>query len=151
MQNRLPLFRPAAVAASRKDALGRIVLARPVGLSALTGVGLLIVASVGSFLVFGTYTAHSTLRGTLVPDRGVIDVRSPQLGTILDKRVAEGSSSKEEMSCSSSRANGTRRRSAPRKRRSAGSSKDAVAASRRRSKTREPWSNSSAGPWTSPR
>jgi membrane fusion protein len=90
MQNRLPLFRPAAVAASRKDALGRIVLARPVGLSALTGVGLLIVASVGGFLVFGTYTAHSTLRGTLVPDRGVIDVRSPQLGTILDKRVAEG-------------------------------------------------------------
>jgi membrane fusion protein len=84
------LFRPAAVAASRTDALGPIVLARPVALSALTGVALLIVVLVAGFFGFGTYTAHSTLRGRLIPDRGVIDVRSPQLGTILERRVGEG-------------------------------------------------------------
>jgi len=90
MQNSLPLFRRAAVAASRKDGLGPIVLARPVGLSALTAVALLIVAAITGFFAFGSYTARSTLRGRLVPDRGVIDVRSPQFGTVLDRRVAEG-------------------------------------------------------------
>ena len=57
------LFRPAAVAASRTDALGPIVLARPVALRALTGVALLIVVLVACFFGLGTYTAHSTLRG----------------------------------------------------------------------------------------
>jgi membrane fusion protein len=90
MQNPMPLFRPAAIAANRKDALGPIILARPVGLGVLTGVGLLIVTAVGGFLVFGGYTAHSTLRGRLVPDLGVIDIRSPQVGTIVAKRVDEG-------------------------------------------------------------
>lgn len=85
-----PLFRPAAVAASRKDALGPIVLARPLALSVLSAVAVLIATFVGCVFAFGSYTAHSTLRGRLVPDRGVIDVRSPQLGTILDRRVNEG-------------------------------------------------------------
>ncbi len=86
----LPLFRPAAVAANRKDALGPVVLARPVSFGILTGVGLLIAALLGALLAFGAYSAHSTLRGRLVPERGVIDVHSPQLGTIVDKRIAEG-------------------------------------------------------------
>jgi len=90
MRNPLPLFRPAAIASNRKDALGPIVLARPVGLGVLTGIALLIVTAVGGFLVFGSYTAHSTLRGRLVPDHGVIDVRSPQVGTIVAKHVDEG-------------------------------------------------------------
>lgn len=90
MHNPQPLFRPAAVAANRKDALGPIVLARPLGLGVLTAVALLIATFVGCVFAFGRYTAHSTLRGRLVPDRGVIDVRSPQLGTILDRRVDEG-------------------------------------------------------------
>jgi membrane fusion protein len=85
-----PLFRPAAVAANRRDALGPIVLARPVSFGILTGVGLLIAALLGALLAFGAYSARSTLRGRLVPDRGVIDVHSPQLGTIVDKRIAEG-------------------------------------------------------------
>jgi len=88
--NPLPLFRPAAIAANRSDALGPILLARPVGAGVLTAVALLIVAAVAGFLLFGSYTAHSTLRGRLVPDRGVIDVRSPQVGTIVAKHVDEG-------------------------------------------------------------
>jgi membrane fusion protein len=84
------LFRPAAVAANRRDALGPIVLARPVSFGILTGFGVLIASVLGALLAFGAYSAHSTLRGRLVPDRGVIDIHSPQLGTITDKRVAEG-------------------------------------------------------------
>jgi membrane fusion protein len=86
----LPLFRPAAVAANRRDTLGPIVLACPVSFGILTCVGLLLASLLGALLAFGAYSAHSTLRGRLVPDRGVIDVHSPQLGTIVDKRVVEG-------------------------------------------------------------
>ena len=86
----LPLFRRAAIAANRKDALGPIVLVRPASFGILAGVGVLIASLLGALLAFGAYSARSTLRGRLVPDRGVIDVHSPQLGTIVDKRVAEG-------------------------------------------------------------
>ena len=90
MNASLPLFRAAAIAANRRDALGPIVLSRPVSFGLLTAAGLLIGALFCALLVFGAYSAHSTLRGRLVPDRGVIDVHSPQLGTIVDKRIAEG-------------------------------------------------------------
>jgi membrane fusion protein len=86
----LPLFRSAAIAANRQDALGPIVLARPPSFGVLTGVGVLMVALLGTLLALGAYSAHSTLRGRLVPDRGIIDVHSPQVGTIVDKRVTEG-------------------------------------------------------------
>jgi membrane fusion protein len=59
----LPLFRAAAVAANRKDALGPIVLVRPLSFGALTAVGLLIASLLGALLAFGAYRAHSTLRG----------------------------------------------------------------------------------------
>jgi membrane fusion protein len=90
MNGSLPLFRPAAVAASRRDALGPIVLARPISFGVLTGVVLMTASLLGPLLAFGAYSAQSTLRGRLVPDRGVIGVHSPQLGTIVDNRVAEG-------------------------------------------------------------
>src|SRR6185312_10052377 len=86
----LPLFRSSALAANRKDVLGPIVLARPASFGILAGVAVLIASLLGALLVFGSYSARSTLRGRLVPDRGVIDVHSPQLGTIVEKRVAEG-------------------------------------------------------------
>jgi len=86
----LPLFRSSALAANRKDALGPIVLARRAPFGILAGVAALLVSLLGALLVFGSYSARSTLRGRLVPDRGVIDVHSPQLGTIVEKRVAEG-------------------------------------------------------------
>jgi membrane fusion protein len=86
----LPLFRSTALAANRKDALGPIVLARPASFGILSGVAVLIALLLGALLAFGAYSARSTLRGRLVPDRGVIDVHSPQLGTIVEKHVAEG-------------------------------------------------------------
>jgi membrane fusion protein len=86
----LPLFRSTALAANRKDALGPIVLARPASFGVLAGVGALVALLLGGLLAFGSYSARSTLRGRLVPDRGVIDVHSPQLGTIVEKRIAEG-------------------------------------------------------------
>jgi membrane fusion protein len=49
-----------------------------------------IAAALGALALFGTYTDHRTLRGRLVTERGVIDVRSPQFGTVVDRLVTEG-------------------------------------------------------------
>ena len=85
-----PLFRPAAVAASRASAYGEIVLARPLSSSVLTAAACCAAAAIVALFVWGTYTKHTTLRGSLVPELGVIEVRMPQYGTIVDKRVMEG-------------------------------------------------------------
>ncbi len=88
--SKLPLFRPAAVAARRHDWRGRIVLARPASFAVLGAVLAAVAASLAVFAYFGSYTAHSTLRGRVTPERGVIDVASAQAGTIVEKRVVEG-------------------------------------------------------------
>jgi membrane fusion protein len=86
----LPLFRPAAVAARRHDWRGRIVLARPASFAVLAAFLAAVAGSLAAFAYFGSYTAHSTLRGRVVPERGIIDVASTQAGTIAEKRVVEG-------------------------------------------------------------
>lgn len=87
----LPLFRPAAAAAAqRHDWRGAIVLTRPASFAALGG--LLATAAISLALLgyFGSYTAHTTLRGRLVVERGVVDVASTSAGTIVERRAAEG-------------------------------------------------------------
>jgi membrane fusion protein len=86
------LFRPAAIAAARVPAAGRIVIVRPVSFAVLAALLGGIALAFGTFGYFGTYTAHRVLRGRLVPEHGVADVRSPQLGTVVERRVAEGQS-----------------------------------------------------------
>jgi membrane fusion protein len=91
MTNRdLPLFRPAAIAARRHDWRGRIVLARPASFAAISVLLAGVAGTLLAFACFGSYTAHSTLRGRVAPEQGVIDVVSAQAGTIVEKRVVEG-------------------------------------------------------------
>ena len=90
MGSQLPLFRPAAVEARRRDGLGAIVLARPVSFTFLSAFLAALACGLLAFAYFGRYTAHSTLRGRLVPERGVIEITNSQPGAIAEKRVVEG-------------------------------------------------------------
>lgn len=85
-----PLFRPEAANARRRDTLGSIVIVRPVSFTCLTAAASAIAGVVVAFLIWGTYTQHSTLPGRLVPDLGVIKVFAPQPGTLVEKHVVEG-------------------------------------------------------------
>jgi membrane fusion protein len=87
-----PLFRPEALRAQAVAPIGTIVLVSPPSYRLLGLAALLIGAAIVSFGYFGTYTRHTTLTGRLAPDRGVIAIAAPQLGTIVAKNVAEGSS-----------------------------------------------------------
>jgi membrane fusion protein len=88
----LPLFRSEAIAAAKADHLGCIVLSRPRSFAALAALFGTAASALVAFLFIGEYTAQSTLRGRLVADRGVIDVRSPQFGTVVEQHVIEGQS-----------------------------------------------------------
>jgi len=86
----LPLFRPAAVAAQRHDWHGRIVLTRAWSLTVLGALLAAAACSLVSLAWFGSYTAHTTLRGRLVVARGVVEVTSSAAGTIVERHAGEG-------------------------------------------------------------
>ena len=90
MHTEQPLFRSAAVAARKRDDHGAIVLARPTSFAFLAACAGLVASGLAAFAGLASYTAHTTLRGRIVPERGVIEVASPQAGTIVEKRVREG-------------------------------------------------------------
>jgi len=86
----LPLFRPAALAAQRSDGRGGIVLTRAWSFAVL---GAFFATAAGSLVLlacFGSYTAHTTLRGRLVVERGVVEVTSTAAGTIVERHADEG-------------------------------------------------------------
>ena len=90
MGARLPLFRPGAAVAQRHDWRGGIVLTRSWSFAALGAFLATVAASLALFAYFGSYTAHTTLRGRLIVERGVVEVTSAAAGTIVERRAAEG-------------------------------------------------------------
>src|SRR5215470_7471180 len=86
------LFRPEAIEGRRQAWLGGIHLARPVSLTVLTWVTLVVALVVFGFLTAGQYTRKARVAGYLVPDRGVIRLAAPQSATVLESRAREGTS-----------------------------------------------------------
>lgn len=84
------LFRKEVLQARRTSWLGGISLAQPLPLWVLTAGAVLIAASVGIFLVLGTYTRRSAVTGQLVPTRGISEVQAPATGVVERMDVAEG-------------------------------------------------------------
>jgi membrane fusion protein len=84
------LFRAAALEARRTEPLGGILLAQPLSFALLTAGAAVAAAALLAFFIWGTYTAHTTLAGQLVPEGGVIKVHAPQAGTVVAKHVVEG-------------------------------------------------------------
>ncbi len=85
------LFRAEALKAGSTRAAGDIVLATPIATRVLGALALVVAVSIGAFLALGTYTRHVTVAGQVVADRGVVAVLAPQAGTLVRRRVEEGS------------------------------------------------------------
>jgi membrane fusion protein len=86
----LPLFRSAAVAAQRHDWRGDIVLTRAWSFAVLAAFLAAVASALVLFAYFGSYTSHTTLRGRLVVEQGVVEVASSAAGTIIERRAVEG-------------------------------------------------------------
>lgn len=88
--NRDSLFRSEAVAGSRVQWLGEIVMIRPLTFSFLTTIAALLAALVVALFCLGSYTKRSSVSGQLMSDLGVVKVSTPQAGIVLQKSVREG-------------------------------------------------------------
>ncbi|MFM8900271.1 MAG: HlyD family secretion protein [Burkholderiales bacterium] len=84
------LFRQEALTAQHQTWLGSIQLIRPLSLSLLATLAVLVAVGVVLFLVAGQYTRKAQVLGVLVPEKGVLRLFAPQVGTVLESRVAEG-------------------------------------------------------------
>ena len=85
----MTLFRPAALAARLEPRLGKVILIRPLSFTVVTVVALLLATMIVLFLCLGKYTKRTTVSGVVVPEKGLIKVVSPQIGTVLECRVKE--------------------------------------------------------------
>ena len=84
------LFRPEALEAQRRAALGRIQVNTPLAHWAISG---FVVAFIGVLLVFlclGHYTRRATVAGTLVPSAGLLTLSAASVGRVMRVDVHEG-------------------------------------------------------------
>src|SRR5262249_7264533 len=88
------LFRPEVIEGRQQAWLGSIQLVRPVPLAVLTP-PVVAGAVLGPALPFeGGFTRKAHITGYLVPDRGVVRLVPREAGTVVETRVAEGSTVK---------------------------------------------------------
>lgn len=84
------LFRQEALTTQHQTWLGSIQLIRPLSLSLLATLAVLVAVGVVFFLGLGQYTRKAQVVGVLVPEKGVLRLFAPQTGTVLESQVAEG-------------------------------------------------------------
>jgi membrane fusion protein len=87
---RSTLFRQEAVDSLRDRHLGDALAARPVALSLLTTLSVLVALGVLLFGLIAEYTRKAHVTGYLAPTHGVIKLHAPQAGTLTETHVEEG-------------------------------------------------------------
>lgn len=86
----IELFRREVLEARREKALGEVLLVQPISTTVLTVVSLAVAAIMIVFSFWGEYTRKAHVSGYIVPTAGLIKVSSREMGTIIERRVAEG-------------------------------------------------------------
>ncbi len=84
------LFRREVAEHQRQSWIGGIQAIRPLSLTVLTVLVVLIAVAVGTFLGVAHYTKKARISGFLAPDRGLIRLLPPMPGTVTEALVREG-------------------------------------------------------------
>ena len=84
------LFRREALEGRATQRLGSIRIAQPIGDRVAAALACGVIAALGSFAVFGTYTKRATVPGLLEPHGGVVRLTAPSVGTVASVAVREG-------------------------------------------------------------
>jgi hypothetical protein len=87
---RSTLFRQEAIDSLRERHLGDTLAARPMALSILTALSVLVALVVLLFGSTAEYTRKAHVTGYLAPTHGVIKLHAPQAGTLTETHVEEG-------------------------------------------------------------
>jgi len=83
------LFRHEALAGQKASPYGKIVLVQLPSLWLLTSIAAVFALAFVLLFFFGSYTRHSTVRGYLLPDSGLIRIYPPLEGVVVERRVHE--------------------------------------------------------------
>lgn len=84
------LFRKEAVEHSKNRLYGDVILLQPLSVTVLVVSVVVVCALIISMLFWGTYARKETVRGYIVPDKGIVKVYAPNPGTIYEVHVEEG-------------------------------------------------------------
>ena len=87
---RSTLFRQEAIDALRDRHLGDALTVRPLALSLLTTLGVLVALGVVLFGFIAEYTRKAHVTGYLAPTHGLIKLHAPRAGTLTETYVEEG-------------------------------------------------------------
>ncbi|SIR84098.1 membrane fusion protein [Moraxella cuniculi DSM 21768] len=66
-----PLFRPEALSAQKANWTGSVILTTPISFTFLSLCAFATALVLVGFLVWGEYTKRSTVKGQLIPDKGL--------------------------------------------------------------------------------
>lgn len=84
------LFRPEASSRRAPQFYGDIVLMRPVSLTVLLWLLLVVFVLAATLLICGHYTSKAHVTGILLPDRGILKIFPLQSGTLVECHVRNG-------------------------------------------------------------
>lgn len=84
------LFRPEALSAQKVDWIGKVVITTPISFAFMTFCGFLVGLVLVAFLIWGEYTKRSTIKGQLIPDKGLVQSYTSVAGVVIEKHVHEG-------------------------------------------------------------
>lgn len=83
------LFRKEAVEHSKNRLYGEVILLQPLSVTVLVTTVVVICAIVVTMLFWGTYARKETVRGYVVPDKGIVKVYAQNPGTVSKVHVQE--------------------------------------------------------------
>ena len=84
------LFRPEVLSAQKVDWVGRVVIATLISFVFMIFCAFLAGLVLVVFLTWGEYTKRSTIKGQLIPDKGLVQSYISVAGVVIEKHVHEG-------------------------------------------------------------
>lgn len=91
-----PIFRSEAIHAHRGAPLGAVVLVRPLSFTVYCIAAMAMLLALSAFVLLGSYTRRVTVMGQLQVEGGVVRVKSPAAGLIVERFVREGAAVEKE-------------------------------------------------------
>lgn len=86
----MSLFRKEALDHSQNRLYGEVILLQPLSVTVLVASVVTICAFIIAMLFWGTYARKETVKGFLVPDKGIVKIYTPNAGNVSEVHVADG-------------------------------------------------------------
>ncbi len=83
------LFRQEAIDNKKEKLWGEVILIQPFSFFVITAFVTIVVIAVALMLLYGTYARRENVSGYLLPNKGLVKIYAPQVGTVTNVHVEE--------------------------------------------------------------